>query len=147
QEVLERAAVEGGGLEELIDLGHAALADQRTGVHGLGAGVVEQVRRVPADEPRLQIGLDVHRGGDLHVRVRVHLRVLLTGVLRVLVAVAAVEDDDVDSGIARDAEGVVVGHLAVPAGDSGAAALVVPAATTGGAGAQGRRSGAGACQA
>src|SRR5699024_9464035 len=70
-------------------------------------GVVEQVRRGPAAELRLQLGGDL--GGRLHVEgdAVILLRRLLGGERDVVGAVAAVEDDRVDGRSGLHAERVV----------------------------------------
>src|SRR5690606_5338493 len=117
--------------------------DQSGGVHRLRTGVVVHVRRLTGDEARLQLGLDVHGGADVHRDALVQGLHRRAGVLRVLIAVAAVEDDDVHGPGRVDAEGVVVGDLAAALGDRAATVIAaIVAAPAGGAGTERDRTGA-----
>src|SRR5699024_10155726 len=91
-------------------------------------GVVHQVRRVPADETRLELLRRVLRGRYLDGGVRVQIGELLTGELDVVGAIAAVEDDGIDADVLGHAERIVLTDV------TGRLVGLVLATTTGGAG-------------
>ncbi len=105
--------VDGGGVEQRGEVGELLLADQDAHVHLLGTGVVDQVRRGAAVEARLEDRLDLLRRGELDLRLGVGLLVDVPGLLRVLRAEPAVEDDDLQRGAAVDGQRVLVGLLAL----------------------------------
>ncbi|MGX1117096.1 hypothetical protein RKD37_002459 [Streptomyces ambofaciens] len=110
-DLLVRVVV-GRRVQQRGEVGELLLAHQDAHVHLLGAGVVDEVGRVAAVEARLQGGLDLLGGGELHLGLGEGLLVQLHGVLGVLLAEAAVEEDEFHLGAVVDRERVLGGLLA-----------------------------------
>ena len=125
--VADRGALEVGGVEDVTEV--LELVEDRAEADRVLTGVVDQVRRVTADEARLELLGDL--GGRRHLHRRAGEAVLHDrGRERHVVgAVAAVEDDRVGGGVLDHAERVV-GTLGATLG--AAVAVVVAAAGAGG---------------
>jgi hypothetical protein len=134
----DELAVEGTGIldaavERVADLGalevvrvqdvveRLELVQDRVPADLVGARVVDQVRRVAADEARLQLLRDLGGGGDLDRGPGLALLHDLRRALDVVHAVAAVEDHRVDLGVRGHAERVV-GRLRAAGGTAAATA-------------------------
>ena len=122
--------VEAGGVEQLAEVGQRPLGDQPVEVDLAGAGVVDDIRRGAVDEARLQGLADLLRRGVLDLRLGIGGAVHRLVRLGVLVAEAAVEDDDLQRRVLGDAERVLGGPGAL------VTVTVVPAVAGGAAGEQ-----------
>lgn len=104
--------VDRGGVQDLGEVEELVVLVQDVDRDLLGAGVVDDVRRVAGVEPRLELAGDLLGagvgGGDPPLLLEGGLPGLGVGV-----AVTALEDDDVELAALLDAEGVRLGGLAL----------------------------------
>jgi hypothetical protein len=122
QGVADLAAVDRFGVDQLGQVGQLAGVGQGGQRQLLGARVVDHVRGVAAVEARLELLADVGDAGVLDLGAAELLLVQLLVELGVVVAVAALEDDDVEGGVGLDPEWVLGARLAAALGARAAAA-------------------------
>ena len=116
QGVPDLAAVDRLGVEQRGQVGQLAGVGERGQRQLLGARVVDHVRGVAAVEAGLQLLADVGDAGVLDLGAAELLLVQLLVELGVVVAVAALEDDDVQRGVGLHPERVLGARLAAAAG-------------------------------
>ena len=136
--VPDLAAVDRLGVEQRGEVGQLSGVGQGGQRQLLGARVVDHVRRVAAVEAGLELLADVGDAGVLDLGGAELLLVQRLVELGVVVAVAALEDDDVEGGVGLDPERVLGARLAAPG--AGVVAAAAGAAGQEGA-AAGRRDG------
>jgi hypothetical protein len=103
----------GVGLEEVVEL--LQLVEDAQEADLVLTGVVDEVRRVAADEARLKLGGDVDDRLDLDLEALDLAAEHLVGVVDVVGAVAAVEDGRLDRGVRGDTERIRGALLALRA--------------------------------
>src|SRR5690606_16229905 len=106
-------ALVGVGLEEVVEF--LQLVEDAQEADLVLTGVVDEVRRVAADETGLELGGDVDDRVDLDLEALDLAAEHLVGVVDVVGAVAAVEDGRLDRGVRSDAERVRGALLALRA--------------------------------